>query len=357
MEKISQFTPTEYSESSQDEVSASEFDLPKDDSVVVQEETEEQPGIDMGNEKGKNTVNFSWDDNKDFRLFIDYVRTRLDKGVPNHDGNTSTGCERAQSFLSALDKEMSKAFREDVDGILDHQEAEKIRIDINKKVRALDKRIKELRDSYNQAGLKARRIKEAQIFGEDEEDLFDEDIPTDDSGPKVDLNHLEDLDIDLDALGLPGDKLEVDPEDVDLSASASLCPDCNSQLWKNAKSDYECLMCEKTYKPSCKCGDISINPAALKKRAFSPKINLMITPFERAITGAIINGKVSQGKDPEKTYDYLTAKYKLDDREQLSVQQLLMDMGYPIHKDRGLLGEDDKNPQGGGVELATNYWA
>lgn len=122
------------------------------------------------------------------------------------------------------------------------------------------------------------------------------------------------------------------------------CPTCNIKLWKAAEGLYECVSCEATFE------------RPLTKEAGTAKLTLVMTPFERAITGTIVNSFVSQGKNPEETYVSLKKKYKFTDRDELSIQQVLADMGYPMLKDRGHLGdESEKLNKGEGVEFSTQY--
>lgn len=100
-----------------------------------------------------------------------------------------------------------------------------------------------------------------------------------------------------------------------------------------------------------------VKGAEIKKEASTPRIQLVMTPFERAITGMIVNSVVSAGKPFEDVYDNLKEKYAFTDREELSIMQLLMDMGHPIFKDRGTIGEKGKNPDGQGVDFLQNYFA
>ena len=97
----------------------------------------------------------------------------------------------------------------------------------------------------------------------------------------------------------------------------------------------------------------------IKKTAAHPKINLYVSPFERAIAGIIINSVVSGGKPLEEVYDFLKEKYSLDDREELAIMQVIMDSGFPIFKDRGTFSSkkekgDSKNY---GIEFIKNYFS
>ena len=96
---------------------------------------------------------------------------------------------------------------------------------------------------------------------------------------------------------------------------------------------------------------------SLMKVAGSPNIQLVMTPFERAITGIIINSVVSAGKPFEDVYDLLKKKYSFTERDELSIMQILMDMGQPIFKDRGTIGDKSVDRDGHGVEFMKNYLA
>lgn len=96
---------------------------------------------------------------------------------------------------------------------------------------------------------------------------------------------------------------------------------------------------------------------SMLKTASTPSIQLVVTPFERAIAGIVTNAVVSAGKPFEDVYEFLKKKYSLDDREELAIFQLLKDMGHPIFKDRGTLGKGEKKENGQGVEFIKNYFA
>lgn len=93
------------------------------------------------------------------------------------------------------------------------------------------------------------------------------------------------------------------------------------------------------------------------KEATVARSQLVVSAFERAITGIIINAVVSGGKPLEDVYDFLKKKYAFTEREELSLQQLLMDMGQPIFKDRGTIGESDHDDKGHGLDFIKNYFA
>jgi hypothetical protein len=97
----------------------------------------------------------------------------------------------------------------------------------------------------------------------------------------------------------------------------------------------------------------------IKKVAAHPKINLFVSPFERAIAGIIINSVVSGGKPLEEVYDFLKEKYKLTDREELAIMQVIMDSGFPIFKDRGTFSskKDKSGDKTHGIEFIKNYFS
>jgi len=101
----------------------------------------------------------------------------------------------------------------------------------------------------------------------------------------------------------------------------------------------------------------SISGEEFVKEATTPRVQLVMTPFERAITGIIINSVVSAGKPFEDVYESLKKKYSFTDREELTIMQLLMDMGQPIFKDRGTIGEGTLDRDSHGVDFVKNYFA
>ena len=129
------------------------------------------------------------------------------------------------------------------------------------------------------------------------------------------------------------------------------CDKCNSSapMWHDAVNDRSvCMSCE---------GEIVRQNDGLEKTAGTPVINVYVSSFERAIVGTMINSKVSAGRNIEETYDRLKNKYNFTPREELSIQQLVADYGYPVFKDRGLLNEPSDPASGDGVDWLTNYQA
>jgi hypothetical protein len=70
-------------------------------------------------------------------------------------------------------------------------------------------------------------------------------------------------------------------------------------------------------------------------------IYIMAPLFASRIARICINGMVSGGHDIEEMFSKQVKKWKLTDREQAEVMQLLADMGYPLRQDRGYMPDED----------------
>jgi hypothetical protein len=99
----------------------------------------------------------------------------------------------------------------------------------------------------------------------------------------------------------------------------------------------------------------------MTKEATAPHFNgfqMVVTPFQRAIVGALINGKVSGGRNIEELWTEAKKKYNMDAREELEILQVLADFGHPEFKDRLRLGDDeDPSRKEGFGEWTSNYYA
>ena len=107
------------------------------------------------------------------------------------------------------------------------------------------------------------------------------------------------------------------------------------------------------------------NESSISKTATTPRVQIVATPFERAIAGILINSVVSAGHPFEDVYDYLNKKYAFSERDELSIMQLVIDSGHHIFKDRGAIGSkfDSDSLDGAGnismhgVDFIKNYFA
>lgn len=74
------------------------------------------------------------------------------------------------------------------------------------------------------------------------------------------------------------------------------------------------------------------------------------------IARVCINGMVSAGHDIEDMYSRQVKKYKLSEREQAEVMQLLSDMGYALRQDRGYMPDEDVDvASSDNFDWAANY--
>lgn len=74
------------------------------------------------------------------------------------------------------------------------------------------------------------------------------------------------------------------------------------------------------------------------------------------IARVCINGMVSAGHDIEDLYERQVKFYKLNDREQAEVMQLLADMGYAVKQDRGFMPDQDLHVEDSdNMDWAANF--
>ena len=231
-----------------------------------------------------------WMNDKEHSQFVSYVLDKKNK-IPKHSGETIPGCERAKSFLKSLDNEISQAMRSDLDGVIDEQQIDAVRKEIENMTDRLDRQINKLKKKTKKADITVRLVSEGQ------------------------------------------------------------CEKCKSiaPMWHDVINNKAvCMHCES---------EITDDAEKIEKTASTPIINVYVTAFERAIVGTMVNSAVSSGRDIEETYERLKNKYNFTPREELAIQQLVSDYGYPVYKDRGLLNEPADPSSGDGVDWQTNYHA
>jgi hypothetical protein len=163
--------------------------------------------------------------------------------------------------------------------------------------------------------------------------------------------HYKQLDDMISRLKAQIDKLRANTSTVHAAVESQLivegkCDTCVGDVptWHDVENDrVVCLKC-----------DAEVGSEGLHKVANTPKLNTIVTAFERAIVGSLVNGAVSGGKNIELLWDKLDAKYKFSDREKLSLAQILSDYGFCQILDRVKIGDGDSDNNG---ELARNYHA
>lgn len=266
--------------------------------VVVPDEEEVKHMVDEGRKH-------DWENDGDHSQFLGYVRRRLDN-IPRHTGQTTVGCERAIAYLKRLDREISRAIQSDDDNVIDEEEAEKIRDTIMEFVSKLE-------EAYDKLSSKKKIKKKASVR------VGNQVFARINDG--VDIQYYISVDDGEGEEFLPVTIAEPTDEQVQIFA---LGEQTNEQLVKEAGS---------------------------------AKIFLFEDPFLHAITRLLLNSHVSAGRDIEKVYAGLKTKYSFTPREELSIQELLLQKGFPMFKDLGRLGEDQDPTTGEGVDFGTTYHA
>ena len=89
--------------------------------------------------------------------FPDWLQARL-QNLPKHSGKDTAGIERVISVLEALDREISKAFRMDLNGLLDVGMIEEARDEIQRGIERCHDRLEKL-NSYKYKKTKGRKKK------------------------------------------------------------------------------------------------------------------------------------------------------------------------------------------------------
>lgn len=247
----------------------------------------------------------NWEKDGDHAKFLLYLKDRLSK-IPTHSGQTSVGCEKAISFLRKLDREISKAIQSDEKNVIDEAEAEGLRDTI------LDF-INQLEDAHGKIMEKKKTNKKASVWvGKEVVARLHDGHDIKYYIPVV-RDEVEEL--------LPVTVAEPDDEQVQMFVAG------------------EDLDAEK-----------------IKKEAHTARLMVYVDPFMQAITRILINSHVSAGRNIEEVYKHLKKKYAFQPREELGIQEILLQKGLPIFTDFGRIGEDGADYHDGkGIEFSTTY--
>ena len=119
---------------------------PEAEDIVVKEapieaEEEEEKKEESDSNDAKKVKKSKWDWAAHGATgFVAWIKERFDS-VPRHSGKDVAGLSRAVSYLEKLDKEISNAMRLDLDGELDADKVEEVRVKIEEGIERLDERI------------------------------------------------------------------------------------------------------------------------------------------------------------------------------------------------------------------------
>lgn len=263
------------------------------------------------NEAKKSKKNEKWDwSAHGAQGFVNWVKSRLDE-VPKHSGYDSAGLERAMAYMERLDNEISKAMRMDLDSELDANQIEKIRAQIDEGVSRLQARLDKVKESKKSS---RKRKKTAQ-------DLQSE-IKT-----VLERFANEDLQAYVNDTTVPGENWTTEKVIVQLANNGE-------------EPGFEGLSLVKQAQKITGVQGVFVTVPILISR----------------IARVCVNGTVSGGHDIEDLYKRQVDRWKLNEREQAEVQQLLWDMGYPLRQDRGFMPDDNLEVwDSDNMDWAANY--
>jgi hypothetical protein len=270
----------------------------KDPELEVHEEPVEvhdQEAAKDEKKDGKAGKNEKWDWSKHGpHGFVAWIKERLGS-VPKHSGYDSAGLERAMAYMERLDNEISKAMRMDLDEELDANKVEKVRAELDDGLSRLQSRLDKVKDAKKSS---KKKKKTAQDLSTQISEVM---------GRWTD----EDINSFVDDATVPGETWDIQKAVLQIANGG-------------VEPGYELGMIKEAQKIMGVSGVMITVPILISR-----------------IARVCVNGTVSGGHDIEDLYKRQVAKYKLDDREQAEVRQLLWDMGYAMREDRGFFPDDD----------------
>lgn len=92
--------------------------------------------------------------------FLNWLCTKMN-GVPTHSGKDSVGIERAIAYLEAIDREISKAVRSDINGEIDISQVEKARDELYQGLERLQDRLEKIQSNKNPRKKKKKKKADA----------------------------------------------------------------------------------------------------------------------------------------------------------------------------------------------------
>lgn len=105
-----------------------------------------------------------------------------------------------------------------------------------------------------------------------------------------------------------------------------------------------------------KKAELEIPQNGFVKEAFTAAFQINVPIFMSAICRILINSTISGGHDMEETFKKLDKKFKFTDREKLEIVQVLMDMNFPLRRDRGIMmGEEWDPTSSDNFDFAAGY--
>lgn len=131
-------------------------------------------------------------------------------------------------------------------------------------------------------------------------------------------------------------------EDMDGELDADKVEEVRSQIEDGMERLEDRIETIKKTKKKKKTAEI--DPEMVKEGGSSLAMRgvyITVPVFISSLARIIVNAHVSNGRDMNDIYNKLVKKFAVNEREELEIQQVLLDMGMPLHMDRGLVGQKD----------------
>jgi hypothetical protein len=148
------------------------FKLPYVPGGENQEELEEEDDLEVEEDYDVLSDPWKWK----VKTFMSWLQTKLDT-IPTHSGKDTVGIERAISYLEALDKEISKAVRMDLNNELDIAAIETARDEIHSGVDRLQERLEKLKLTKYRSVRKKKADEEYELVKEAKAANFNVNVP------------------------------------------------------------------------------------------------------------------------------------------------------------------------------------
>ena len=142
------------------------FELPPVPGGEYQDEIEEPAEIEVAEEDEIEIVDDPW--SWQVGSFLNWLSSRM-SSVPQHSGRDSVGIERAMAYLEAIDREISKAVRSDINGEIDISAVEKARDELYKGLENLQSRLEKIQSTKH-----PKRKRKGKKKAEEDSDMVKE---------------------------------------------------------------------------------------------------------------------------------------------------------------------------------------
>lgn len=266
-------------------------------------QVEEAPAADANDAKKAKNDKWDWA-SKGPHGFVTWVQEKI-SSVPKHSGYDSAGLERAMAYMEKLDNEISKAMRMDLDGELDANKIEEVRSKLDEGIARLQNRLDKVKETKKSS---RKRKKSAEDLSQVAELMK--------SFGESDINDW------IGKIGVPG------------------------EIWTSEKA------LQQLAEHYSNRGIVKEAQKILGVQGVYIMAPLLIASIARIC----VNGTVSAGHDIEDLYGRQVKQWKLSDREQFELRNLLFDMGFPMRLDRGALPDEEYDTASSdNMDWAANY--